>query len=376
MTKFRIAKTAAALATVALTSTVSAQGLGNALSGLQSQTQQQIQQRVQGQVQQRVQAQVQQQLQTKVQAQVQSNIQGRVQAQVQNQIQQRVQNQVNTTVRQAVGLAARAQRAVDVSAGANASLSAKGSVNGNRVRANQNVGVNARVGSQTGIGIGDIAVTQQDVAAFDSIFGQFNPLRKAAIVDAAAVADAKLSGRFAAEAKRPTEPASSEPSVGADQADQSRSQVSTVASSMNQVASDQASQTGDSGQSASSESSAQGRAAVVGFLSAKADLQAEIVAAAQQRRAEISQMRDQALADANAELMMRADQIEAQLDAFTQTQIAAAGEARQRATAAVSENAVKARGRFRANASQQIDAAGQSIGGQASVRGRGSATVR
>ncbi len=307
---------AVVVAGAAISTTAQAQGLGGALSGAQAQTQQRVQQQVQAQVQQRVQGQVQNQIQSQVQAQVQAQVQQRVQAQIAGNVTARVNNQIEATARQAARLAARAQATGKAASSATLSAAANTHVD---VSANANVGGNARVGqnqiatssntqAHIGVSAAPIQITHSDVAVYDSIFGQFNPLRTAAMIKANA------QGHTHAAAATATGIAA----AGQSRADATAS--TTAATGETLLTSGEAAIEGHGSASAQTHSQAGGEFGIAGILDANVDLSSMIAVAARQRRAEISQMRDQAIASANAELMAHADAMETQLAAFASAQ--------------------------------------------------------
>lgn len=228
-------------------------------------TQAQTQQRVQAQVQQRVQAQVQQ----RTQAQVQQNIAAQAQA--------RVQAEAARAAHIAQQAAILAQRKA-----AAARQNVPGGVNA-RVGANARVGSQARVGNQSanananarlGIAAGLVlppGVTKADVQIYDNIFGRFNPLRA-----------------------RPQEPAPrQEDTVAENNRPERRPEAPAIGTRTD------------------------------------LDLAARIEVAVRQRRAEISEMRDRAVATANTQLLLQAERTEQAMTAFVDAQ----AKARQQAAA-------------------------------------------
>lgn len=316
-TSFRRTMTLLVL-TAAMTTPVAAQGLGKRLPNAQSQTQR----RLQAQVQQRVQTQVQQSLQTRVQAQVQQ----RVQAQVAGGLQSRLQDQVQASARQAARLAVRTQlqanrqsdRAVtaaerpklDININAKTNASSRNRSEGRREAkrgefANRtNGGLNASIRS--------IQFTTADVQAYDSVFGQYNPLRTAGVVNANAMAAANAQSHMNVQATGQTDDlfafGPSEPPRRAD------SETLSEGRRRGPQNSNRPSDRRDN-------VDAPNRGlAIAGEVGGNVDFASMIVAAARQRRAEISQIRDKAIASANANLMAQADQMESQLDAFASAQ--------------------------------------------------------
>ncbi|TWT94631.1 hypothetical protein [Stieleria varia] len=339
-----------------------AQGLGGLLPGqgaAQNQTQQRVQQQVQTQVQQRVQAQVQNQ----VRAQVQGQVQQRIQSQVAGGVQARLNGQIQARANQAVRLAARArataasasQANVDANVNTNISVNATPGV---QSRTNASAGLNASTRSSRR----PVTVTQTDIEVFDSIFGQFNPLRSGSVVLASAESSSHGSSATAQESEE------ANPFVRPNRSKRNN---------------------GEAVENTNSQDTAQQRrentnTSVVGILSANADFGAMISVAARQRRAEIAQMRDQAIASASAELLAQADAMENQLDAFAaaQQQAATHAQARSNGTVSTAADNVSARGNIRANANIQSDnsarlnANSQAATASAASNTNGSATVR
>jgi hypothetical protein len=166
-------------------------------------------------------------------------------------------------------------------------------------------------------------VSQADVAIYDSIFGQFNPMRQPA--ETHAVADQTAAKQGAGD------------STATEQ--QSPDQQST------------------------------------NLMTAGADLSVRLQIATRQRRAGVSQMRDQAIQTGQAELMQQADLIESRLDAFAKAQAEMAAAAQTRAGATVhttSRFGGQASGQAKVRAQGQangVTQAGQNAGTQARAKG-------
>jgi len=230
----------------------------------------------------RVQAQINQRAQTQVQQRVQAQTQSQVQSRVQGQVQGRIQAEAKRA-------AEVAQRAAENSARrATASAEGKTIADSASLRRNAADGVRGNVGAGTpnpranaGLAIAADAsrfngFTEADVAIYDNIFGRFNPVRQSAnngeagspstVVDANGVA--RRSPRVA-ERANPNAPA------GANARGQRPENV---------------------------------------------DIARGIQVAAQQRRAEIARMRDEAIATGQTDLLMRADEMELRLNAFVDAQ--------------------------------------------------------
>lgn len=265
------------------TTTVNAQGLGSGRgTGAANQAQAQVQQRVQSQAQAQVQTRIQQQAQRQTQAQLQSRAAS---------AQSRINDRIKADTARAIGLTKRLEATQGnlpsgVGADANASASLGGGFQGgaNRSRANTNVVVNAGGSTAT-------AVTNEDVQVYDEIFGQFNPLRKGQ-------SDALTSG----------------------------------------------SKANGKGQNFSVPPSERG--AQKGMSSVKRPAFAtQIVMAAQERRAEIAQLRDRAVAVGDTATLARADEMELRLNAFVEAN-AASSEGRQNATTPATRTAKRPNGGF------------------------------
>ncbi|NND97033.1 MAG: hypothetical protein HKN47_06880 [Pirellulaceae bacterium] len=313
-------------------------GNGSAAAAAQDRVQTQVQQRVQAQVQQRVQAQVQQRLQ--------SEIQSRVQVQAQARIAAEARRAAEIAVRAGSQAAAEAQ-AKAINAVGNAQLNVNASAN-TRTRANAG-GNTARVGTNSSIGIGFGAssllppgVTQGDVAIYESIFGQFNPIRQQANQQA-------------------SEQAAEQANTGAD-------------------ASNQASQAGASEQETPEPAEGQSpdQSGVSGLVNANLDFATRVQIAARQRRAQISEMRDQAIATGQSELLLQADAIEARLNAFAsaQAEIQARGIAQTSAViAGAGQTAADAAAQGSAEAQSQAAMARQKFDGGVQTDGTATSQI-
>lgn len=230
--------------------------------------------RVQAQINQRAQTQVQQRVQAQTQAQVQSRIRG----QVEGRIEAEAKRAAEVAQRAAENSARRATASAEGRAIADSATLRRNVTNG--VRRDADAGrPNPR--ANTGLAIAADAsqsggFTEADVAIYDNIFGRFNPIRQNlnngevgasnAIVDANGVA--RRSSQ-AAQRANPNAPA------GANARGQRPQNV---------------------------------------------DIARGIQVAAQQRRAEIAQMRDQAIATGQTDLLLRADEMELRLNAFVDAQ--------------------------------------------------------
>jgi len=215
--------------------------------------------RVQGQINQRAQTQVQQ----RVQAQTQTQVQSRVQGQMQGRIQAEAQRAAEVAQRAADNSARRAGGAP-----ANALDGARGNVAAGMAnpRANTGLAIAAEASRFNGF-------AEADVAIYDNIFGRFNPIRPNANEE-----EAGSRGTANGAARR----------------------------------SSQADQRANPNASAGANARGQGPQNL--------DIARGIQVAAQQRRAEIAQMRDQAIATGQTDLLLRADEMELRLNAFVEAQ--------------------------------------------------------
>ncbi len=254
----------------------------------------QVQQNMQAQAQQNVQAQVQAQVQRNVQTQVQQNVQAQVQQNVQAQVQQRVQAQtqqrVETQTQQRVGAQAQ-QRAQSQ---AQLRLNGPGRISGEVSQGQTNLGAEAKATAGTrgleiaqsargGINTGiPVTLTADEMANLDVVFGEFNPFQR---------------GNRGETSREGESTANGQNGRGIDSSDET-----------------------DPDQ-------ARGSRPVRLVFQSEAELQASLTAAVRQRRAEISSMRDQALAEGDTRKMAAADRMEAMMEAYV------AAEARANANA-------------------------------------------
>lgn len=240
---------------------------GNAQAAANNQVQAQVQQKVQEQVQQQVQSQMQLRAQQQAQAEVQAQLQaqGRLQAEV-------------------ARAAAMANRAID-SARETVRENRGGEVSG-RMRARVELGIrprdlgvnanaNARAKANANANLPDW-ITDHDVQLYDMVFGQSNPFRATVVLGAKA--------------------------QGTPMGPNANARIKT------EIADD-------------------AQAVVTVSGTEEMDLATRIDAAVHQRRAEISQLRDEALEKADTVLMEQADQMEQVLDMFIEARVRAAAEA-------------------------------------------------
>ncbi|QDV70780.1 hypothetical protein Poly24_45110 [Rosistilla carotiformis] len=249
-------------------------GLGSGASGAASAAADAA--RAQAQVQQRVQAQIQQRVQTQVQANIQSNIQAQIQTRIQAEANRAAEIAMRASARaadRAQATVANAPNGVQLGVGVQANTGTDANVAGNRTRFNSSGQLSLQAGASLPPG-----VTQADVAIYDSIFGQFNPLRQA-------------------PSDRPTAAPATAPESGRQRDAANEKGTGNVASTNDQRPSHAG-----------------------GLLNANLDFATRVHIAARQRRAEISQIRDHAIETGSAELLMQADQLETRLNAFAQAQ--------------------------------------------------------
>ncbi len=226
--------------------------------------------RVQGQINQRAQAQVQQ----RVQAQAQTQVQSRVQSQMQGRIQAEAKRAAEVAQRAAENSARRASAAGEGKTNANgAALQGNAGARGNIAAGTPNAKANA--GLAIAADASRVAgVTEADLVIYDNIFGRFNPIRQNANDGEAVSATTAINAT--ARARR----------------------------------SSQADERANSNTPASDNARGQGPQNL--------DIASGIRVAAQKRRAEIAQMRDQAIATGQTDLLLRADEMELRLDAFVE----------------------------------------------------------
>lgn len=301
---------------------------------VQAQAQEQMRQQIQAQTQQQIQAQTQQQIQAQARQQAQQQMQSQVQSQVQSTVRQQVQSQLNANVQtqvraqaqtrvqaeaaRAVNIAERASVAarqnaaaargqataaaarlggLQVGVGARASTNARANVAGHSTNAH------ARLGLRTDLSL-PADVTPADVQVYDNIFGRFNPLRAEArqTSESAVVAISEL-----------------------DAGDRPDADFGAGAASAIRLAGAGRAANGDAG----------------------ATLSSRIAVAARQRRAEISEVRDRAMAEGSTELMLRAQRMEDYLNAFAaaQAQVRSQGSAGNRPAPTASESGARFGGR-------------------------------
>lgn len=244
--------------------------------------------RVQGQINQRAQAQVQQRVQTQTQAQVQSRVQGQMQGRIQAE---------------AKRAAEVAQRGAEKSARRNSDATGKAVSKGAALQGNaagggrgNNSAVTPSPRANAGLAIASDAsrfngFAESDVAIYDNIFGRFNPIRQNGNAG-----EIVLGG----------------PEINANGAARRSSQAGERA---NPNAPAGANARGLGPQSLGPQSLGPQN---VGPQNV--DLARGIQVAAQQRRAEIAEIRDQAIATGQTDLLSRADEMELRLDAFVEAQ--------------------------------------------------------
>lgn len=215
--------------------------------------------RIQGQISQRAQAQVQQH----VQAQTQTQVQSRVQGHLQGRIQAEAQRAADVAQRASENSARRAGGAPT-----NALDGARGNVASGTAnpRANAGLAIAAEASRFNGF-------AEADVTIYDNIFGRFNPIRpNANEQEAGSRETANGTARRSSQADQHANPTASAVASARGQGSQNR------------------------------------------------DIARGIQVAAQQRRAEIAQIRDQAIATGQTDLLVRADEMELRLNAFVEAQ--------------------------------------------------------
>ena len=302
-------------------------GAGNPGAANVERVQAQVRQRVQGQVQQRVQARVQ------ARAQVQAQARARAQAARAADVAQRAAAAAQNRARAAVGAV---PRSAEVGISGNASVQSRGRGPGQSAGFRSAANANAQAGFSIPPG-----VTQADVAIYDDIFGKFNPLRQRSRHGETGASDSPRSSTpLTSRAGVPTTPP----------AQQAREQM------------------------------------LDGAASADLDFATRVQIAAHQRRAEIAELRDQAIATGQAELMSRADAMEQRLDDFAAAQAEAQARAQANAHTALdaaTQRATEAAAGVTETASGMIEAAGSAAartaarpGASASGSASGSATLQ
>lgn len=252
----------------------------------------------------------------RVRAQVQQRVQTQVQQQVQAQTQQRIQSQtrLRLPVTNSIRINADAGAKVRVDAGAGARLGAASgqSENGQTARG--------------GIGIGiPVTVSAEEMASLDVVFGDFNPFRRP---------------------NRDETTADSEPAPESPSDDGETASDETPASESDDET--------DSGES-------RRRRPIRLVFQSEAEFQASLTAAVRQRRADISAMRDRAVAEADARMMAQADRMESMMDAY----VAAEAKANANANSAINTSPF----------TRKRDSAVIRAGAESEVQGRAKVTV-
>ena len=269
---------AALIASVLFSSSVSAQLLSNPLQNAQNAAN--ATQRAQAQIQQRVQVQAQQRLQTQIQQQIQAQTQQQIQAQTQ----QRIQSQAK--LRLPLSGAVR----LNASAKAGASVNSNTRMRGAGQQFRTDGSSRTRADLSTGI---PVTLSTEEMTDLDVVFGTFNPFRRRANRNPAAETRSKNEVRGSAGV--------------------------VTAAGFSERADNQ-----DDTDEGSSESR---RRPVRLYFENEIDFQASLIAAVRQRRAEISAMRDQAVAEANTRMMAQADRMEGMLDAYVAAEAKASARA-------------------------------------------------
>ena len=208
----------------------------------------------------------------------------------------------------------------------------------------------ANANARLGIYSGNLpaGLSEADVQVYDSVFGRFNPLRRGPGED------------------RSTDGAETPPTQEAPPQEPAPENGAPLASDRAQgEPRDQSTQDGqatqDDQEDPSEEAAAPRERKPLAALDGQVEFAARLQVAAQQRRAEIAQLRDHALATSNAQLMLQADRMERTLDRFLEARLraaanggAAAGNAPQSKAANIP--ALGVQGRARATGAGMIEA--------------------
>lgn len=252
--------------------------LGGAAGSAAAQAQAQAQQRIQAQVQQRVQTQIQQRAQAQVGQQVQAQLQARLQAEAARAAQ---------IAQQAAAASQRQAAAVRSPGGINARVGAEANTQNQAQVVNQsaNADAYARMGIDVNVALPP-GITEADLKIYDNIFGRFNPLR--------------------AEPTPPAQPGQPAPQQSANSPPPNAPPQDTNRPG------DRPGLNGEIG---------------VAFAS-------RITTAVRERRAEISQLRDRALATSDVQLMRHCEHLEQSMNAFAEAQARAQAEGGAAATTA------------------------------------------
>lgn len=274
--------------------------------GTAAQAQQRVQAQVQQRAQQQAQAQIQQRTQQQAPAQVQQRAQAQVQAQVQAQIQQKIQADATRAAQIAQQAAVASQRAasarLSAAAGRAATVQQRASTlnarigtdvaasNRTRIQAGNNsanASAYARMGLDTRLALPP-GLSEADVQVFDNLFGDFNPLRR----------------RVTRENSNDQEASPSSETASTTRVGVSRGLSAEIETE---------------GQSGEAGLLVQGRTRRV-RPDDVLDFTTRLRIAARQRRAQISEMRDQALITGDAQLLLRAQRVEESIAAFVDAQ--------------------------------------------------------
>lgn len=254
-----------------------------------------VKQQTQAQIQQRLQAQASQSAQLRINQQIQAQATSRIQAEA-NRAAAIAHSAMLASRNKANALRRQTPRNFKPQANANIRSSVELKTNQGTVRsANEaNLGVYSALSIPKGL-------TETDVKIYDNIFGKFNPLRTQPRpakqyltnidtgINVFGSANAQASFETQPQSRPRTRPTQSNPNRN----DNQRTETAT------------------------GRSNPQTQADVWSEL----DLAVRIQVAARQRRAEISELRDRALATSDLKLMKRADQLEMSVNAFTKAQI-------------------------------------------------------
>lgn len=243
----------------------------------------------------------------RVRLQVQQRVQAQTQQRIQAQAQQRIQSQ--TQLRLAGNSSVRIGADVSANARVNAGTQAKAGSNSQGSENSQNAG------GAIGVGI-PVTLTAEDMANLDVVFGEFNPFQRPDRDETSTEGESASNAQNDSDAGPSDEPDSEQP---------------------------------------------RGKRPVRLVFQSEAELQASLTAAVRQRRAEISSMRDQALAEADAKKMAFADRMETMMDAY----VAAEAKANANANSAINTNPF----------SRNPDSTIIKTGAEGEAQGRGKAVV-
>lgn len=224
-------------------------------------------------------------------AQVQQRIQAQTQQRLQSQVQQRVQAQTQSRLRLSTGNSIR----LKTNANAEARLDAEGSGQLGSFGTSAQGKSDSEAKAEAGI---PVSLTAQEMSDLDVVFGDFNPFSRRGDDDGE-------------KGPKKEKPRTAVVVGGDDDREEGRTENSGEA----------------------------GVGPLRLWFESESEFQASILAAVRQRRAEISFMRDRALAKADAKLMSQADRLEGMLETYVATE----AKARANAQSAVQGNPLRPR---------------------------------